>query len=397
MTYNLAKVLLGVVVSAAALFSLPALAQNAVPTVDISRDASRQVVVAAGTPDVYQGHPYLVQNPEDASLLLVWNINHGGYAGPIAKSADGGLNWERLDDRAPEGYKQHKNCPSVFRLVGADGNVWHWVFTSQPWIARIVSGDGGETWEEKEPLGFANVMAFSTIIPKHRDRQDGCYLGFFHRRRAEDGKVLNEEPPVKGRLEVVVSETTDAGFTWSEPRLIGTTPGRDLCEPFAFWAPEENEICCVMRDNTHKDLSFVMYSADNGDSWSEPQKTSWELTGDRHIGVYVGKDRLFFAFRDQAPGSETFGHFVGWVGTYGDIKEGRPGDYRVKLLHSYAQPRPHDCGYPGVALMPDGTVVALTYIKYKDDENKHSIVATRFSIEQLDKLADEMKAGTSSK
>lgn len=378
-----------IVFTAVGLTPLSAMSQNAVPTIDISQDHYRQTIVAAGTPDVYQGHPYLSQNPEDSSLLLVWNINHGGYAGPIAKSFDGGLSWTRLDANAPEGFSSHKNCPSIYRLVDANGKAWNWVFTSQPWLARIVSGDEGETWEEKEPLGFANVMAFSSIIPKHRNCSDGCYLGFFHRRRAENGDILNEEPPVKGRLEVVVSETNDAGFTWSEPRLIGAVTGRDLCEPFAFWAPSDNEICCVMRDNTHQDRSFVMYSVDDGETWSEPNKTSWELTGDRHIGVCLEDGRFFFAFRDQAVGSETNGHFVGWVGSYNDIKEGLPGDYRVKLLHSYAKPRPHDCGYPGIAINPDGSIVALTYIKYKDDDNQHSIIATRFRIAELDELASK--------
>ncbi|MBQ9872931.1 MAG: exo-alpha-sialidase [Thermoguttaceae bacterium] len=379
-----------IVVFAALVFASVARAQNAVPTLDISQDEARQTVIAAGTPEVYQGHPYLVKNPDD-SLLVVWCVNHGGAAGPIAKSVDGGLTWTRLDENAPPEYRTHINCPSVYRLVDANGKAWHWVFTSQPWLARIVSGDGGETWEEKAPLGFANVMAFSSIVPKNPGVQDGKYLGFYHRRRAADGTLLNKEPPQKGRLEVAISETSDAGFTWSEPRTIADMEGKDLCEPFAFWSPTNDEICCLLRENTHKGRSMVTYSRDRGETWSEPRDVSWELTGDRHIGAYVGDGRLFIAFRDQAIDSETRGHFVGWVGTYDDIKNGRPGDYRVKLLHSYAKPWAGDCGYPGVAVLKDGTVVALTYVKYRDDENKHSIVATRFKIEELDQMAERAK------
>lgn len=365
-------------------------AQNSVPTIDISQDETRHVVIAAGTKDTYQGHPYLVQNPDD-SLIVVWCINHGGHAGPIAKSIDGGLNWIRLDENAPKGYQEHINCPSIYRLVDSNGKAWHWVFTSQPFIARIVSGDGGNRWEEKEPLGFANVMAFSSIVPKNPGVQDGKYIGFYHRRRALDGTLFNKEPPQAGRLEVAVSETDDAGFTWSEPRTIADVPEKDLCEPFAFWSPDKSEICCLLRENSHKGRSMVMFSQDQGASWTEPKDTSWELTGDRHIGVFVGPNRLFIAFRDQALDSETKGHFLGWVGTYDDIKNSKPGDYRVKLLHSYAKPWTGDCGYPGVALLQDGTIIALTYVKYKDDENKHSIVATRFTIEELDRLAEQVK------
>ena len=361
-------------------------AQNAVPTLDISQDEARRVVIAQGTPDVYQGHPTLVQKPDD-SLLVVWTINHGGAAGPMATSVDGGTTWKRIDDAAPEGYKKHTNCPSVYRLVDAAGVARLWVFSSQPWLARIMSEDDGETWVEKEPLGFANVMAFSSIIPKNPGVQDGKYLGFYHRRRAADGTLLNLEPPVAGRLEVALSETTDGGLTWSEPRTIADLPGKDLCEPCAFWSPDKKEICCLMRENTHKGRSMTTLSQDGGATWSTPQDTSWELTGDRHVGVYVDKDRLFFAFRDQALGSETRGDFVGWVGTYDDVKNARPGDYRVLLLRSYAKPWKGDCGYPGVALLRDGAIFAVTYIKYKDDENKNSVVGTRFTLSELDAMA----------
>lgn len=362
-------------------------AQDFVPTLDISQDFSRHIIVASGTTEIYQGHPFLVQNPDD-SLLTVWCENHGGNAGPIAESHDGGLSWTRLDDNMPKDYRNHINCPSIFRLVDANGKVWHWIFTSQPFIARLVSEDGGQTWKEMNPLGFSNVMAFSSIIQKNPGIQDGKYIGFYHRRRASNGTLLNKEPPQQGCLEVVLTETDDAGFSWSQPRTIARVQDRDLCEPFAFWSPDKSEICCLMRDNTHASRSMTSYSQDNGKTWTPPGDSSWELTGDRHMGGYVSEGRLLIAFRDQAIESRTKGHFVAWVGSYDDIKESKPGDYRVKLLHSYAKPWVGDCGYPGIAFLKDDTVLALTYIKYKDDNNKHSIVGTRFTISELDRLAN---------
>lgn len=221
------------VVAFGALFLSTAFAQNAVPTLDLSQDVERQTVIAAGTPDVYQGHPYSVRTP-DGAIFVVWSVNHGGPAGPIAKSVDGGKTWTRLDEKAPEGYKNHINRPSIYRLVDADGKGRLWVFTSQPWIARIVSDDDGETWTEKEPLGFANVMAFSSIISKNPGVQDGKYLGFYHRRRALDGRLLNKEPPEAGRLEVAISETDDGGFTWSEPRTIADVDGKTFANRSRF-------------------------------------------------------------------------------------------------------------------------------------------------------------------
>ena len=104
------------------------------------------------------------------------------------------------------------------------------------------------------------------------------------------------------------------------------------------------------------------------------------------MGVYADDGRLIIAFRDKAIGATTYNHFVAWVGTYDDIKAGREGQYRIKLLHSHAG---GDCGYPGMERLPDGTIVATTYIKYRPGKEKHSVVSTRFKLEETDKLLGE--------
>jgi hypothetical protein len=89
-------------------------------------------------------------------------------------------------------------------------------------------------------------------------------------------------------------------------------------------------------------------------------------------------------FRDRARNGPTYGHFVGWVGTYDDIRQGRPGQYRIKLLHSHAGA---DCGYSGLECLPGGTLVATTYIKYRPGPKKHSIVSLRFKLAEIDAKA----------
>lgn len=67
-------------------------------------------------------------------------------------------------------------------------------------------------------------------------------------------------------------------------------------------------------------------------------------------------------------------------------------EYRVKLLHNFPGGLGKwDCGYAGFDLLPDGTFVATTYLKYSDGPELHSIVSTRFRMEELDALlgADE--------
>ena len=36
--------------------------------------------------------------------------------------------------------------------------------------------------------------------------------------------------------------------------------------------------------------------------------------------------------------------------------------------------------------LPDGTIIATTYLKYKPDNNKHSVVSVRFSIKETDEM-----------
>jgi hypothetical protein len=146
-------------------------------------------------------------------------------------------------------------------------------------------------------------------------------------------------------------------------------------------SPDGNQILSLMRDNKHQGNSLMMVTNYEGQTWSTPVDTCWGLSGDRHMPAYAPDGRLAVAFRDQAPASPTRGHFVAWVGTYEDAVSARPGQYRVKLLHSHAG---GDCGYPGVEVLPDGTLVATTYIKYRADANKHSVVSVRFKLEETD-------------
>jgi len=341
--------------------------EDNLPVIDISTQTHRHVIVAPGTEDVYQGHPTTLLMPDDKTMFAVWCVGHGGPAGPMARSDDGGRTWTRLDDRLPEGFKKHVNCPSIYRMLDRAGKERLWVFSAWPDMPRIVSEDGGETWREMEPLGLRCVMTFSSAIRC----KDGDYLGFYHRRY---GKTL----------QVFQTKTKDGGLTWLEPELIADVEGKQPCEPFVFRSPDGNEFCCLMRENVHKGRSLVMFSRDEGKTWSKPIDTPWGLTGDRHYGVYTKDGRWVIAFRDRAQNSSTSGHFVAWVGTYEDIKHGRPGQYRIKLLHSYAGA---DCGYPGMEILPDGTIIATTYIKYRPGKEKHSVVSTRFKIEDIDAIA----------
>ena len=100
----------------------------------------------------------------------------------------------------------------------------------------------------------------------------------------------------------------------------------------------------LLRENSRKLNSFVIFSDDEGETWTEPRELPGALTGDRHVGKYAPDGRLFVSFRDTTLESPTKGDWVGWVGTYDDIVQGREGQYRVRLMDNT---KGADCAYPG--------------------------------------------------
>ncbi|MDR0338492.1 MAG: exo-alpha-sialidase, partial [Planctomycetaceae bacterium] len=50
------------------------------PLIDISDEVERHVVIAAGTPEIYQGHPTSLLMPDGQTIFVVWSVNHGGPA-----------------------------------------------------------------------------------------------------------------------------------------------------------------------------------------------------------------------------------------------------------------------------------------------------------------------------
>lgn len=347
--------------------------RDELPIADISREARRQVVIAAGTKEIYQGHPTTLLMPDNRTMFAVWCLEHGGHAGPMARSDDAGLTWTRLDGALPKGFSAHRNCPSLFRIVDAAGKERLWVFTSSRGIDRLMSEDGGKTWKEMAPLGFKCGMPFTGMVRL----RDGSTAAF--------GQMRVDDK----RQGVVLSVSADGGLSWSRPRVIAEKSGKDLCEPFVLRSPDGAELCCLMRENFHQGRSMMCFSRDEGATWTAPEDTAWGLTGDRHEGVQVPDGRWVIAFRDRAIASSTYGQFVAWVGTYDDIRNAAPGQFRIKLLHHFGSPRDGygwahtDTGYPGMEVLPDGTIVATTYTKHWDDDRRHSVVSTRFKLDEL--------------
>ena len=227
--------------------------------------------------------------------------------------------------------------------------------------------------------GLEHLAFLFQEIEAHADRIKDLprltYAAWFH----DDGRFLHAKKGVS-RFDVFQTLSSDGGLTWSQPVAIAHRPDVHLCEPGVVRSPDGKTIALLMRENSRRRNSFVIFSRDEGSSWSTPKELPAALTGDRHTAIYTPDGRLFISFRDTTRESATKGDWVGWVGTWQDIVDGKEGQYRVRLMDNHVR---GDCAYPAVLQQKDGTIIAITYGHWTRDESPW-IACRRFTISELD-------------
>ncbi|HPA19255.1 MAG TPA: sialidase family protein [Verrucomicrobiae bacterium] len=359
-----------------------------IPIVDISGDGGRQIIVdrEAGQ---YLGHPTTVLLEDNATILVVYPKGHGRGAIVYKRSTDAGKTWsERLP--TPKSWETSLEVPTLHRVVDASGKRRIIMFSGLFPIRMAVTEDDGANWSELKPIGdFGGVVAMASVIAL---KSPGHYLAFFHddgrfirggegRLEAKRGDGGHTSPMAKAwRFWVYTTLSKDGGLSWSVPVPIAMLPDANLCEPGALRSPDGKQIAVLLRENSRRRNSFVIFSDDEGLTWTEPRELPAALTGDRHVAKYAPDGRLFVSFRDTTHVSPTKGDWVGWVGTYDDIARGREGQYRVRIMDNT---KGADCTYPGVEVLPDGTFVTTTYGHWTQGEQPY-IVSVRFKLEELD-------------
>jgi N-acetylneuraminic acid mutarotase len=357
---------------------------------DLAGDAARQVVVDR-EPGQYLGHPTTVLLEDGSTVLCVYPRGHGRGAICLKRSTDGGRTWsERLP--VPENWATSKETPTIHRVVDAAGRKRLILFSGLNPARLAVSEDDGATWSDLAPLGdWGGIVVMGSVVPLRTGtggRHAGEYLAVFH----DDGRFITPdakaEKPV--RFTLYATRSTDGGLHWSEPRAIQSSTEVHLCEPGVIRSPDGRRLAMLLRENARRKNSHVMFSDDEGATWTEPRELPRSLTGDRHVGAYAPDGRLFVSFRDTAKESPTAGDWVAWVGTWDDIEQGRDGQYRVRLMDNM---HAWDCAYPGVEVLPDGTILTTTYGHWVKGEPPF-IVAIRLTLAELDRLAaDEPTTG----
>ncbi len=352
-------------------------------TIDLNDQLYRQVVIDHESGQ-YLGHPTTCLLEDGKTILCVYPKGHGRGAIVYKRSTDGGLTWsDRLP--TPESWATSKEVPTLHRVVGADGRK-RIIMWSGLYPARLaVTDDDGAVWSELKPVGDWGGIVVMGFVEALQTGQ-GHYLAMFH----DDGRFFQSKPIQNDVVTFNLYKTVsrDGGLTWSFPESVFRSAEVHLCEPGCIRSPDGKTLAVLLRENARRKNSHVIFSEDEGKTWSEPRELPLSLTGDRHTGKYGADGRLFISFRCRSPqqsaeGRPFEGDWVGWVGTWDDIVNGRDGQYSVRLKDNT---KGYDTTYPGVEVLPDDTFVVTTYGHWSQGESPY-ILSVRFKLSELDAMA----------
>jgi hypothetical protein len=257
---------------------------------DISTETNRHVIVAQGTPEVYHAHPTTTLLADNKTMFCVWNIGHGGHAGPMARSDDGGLTWLRLDDALPPNYVNFRNCPSIYRLTDPQGKERLWVFAASTqvqeprefaerlrgWMPRIVS-EVAPRLAQFEALLDAIVRGYNAVEWRPYHYSTALY--------SDDGGAVwqTSKPfPVLGTGEAALAELSDGSILYNS------------------------------REHMSRGNRFLAHSDDGGDLWIGAYRspdlpdgargTSYGLMGGMIRLPVAGHDILLYSNMDTDAG-----------------------------------------------------------------------------------------------
>ena len=350
-----------------------------IPTIDLSKQAHRQIVVDREKGQ-YLGHPTTVLLEDKKTMLIVYPKGHGRGGIVYKRSNDGGLTWSSRIP-TPKSWSTSKEVPTLHRVIDASGQK-RLIMWSGLYPARLaISENDGDSWSELKPAGdWGGIVVMGCLEPLKTGK--GNYMAMFHDDgRFFKGAMKRESNPV---FTLFKTFSKDGGLTWSYPEALFARSDVHLCEPGIIRSPDGKQLCVLLRENARRRNSFVIFSNDEGENWTNPRELPASLTGDRHTGRYSKDGRLFISFRDRTHDTRTFGDWVAWVGTYSDIVNGREGQYRVRLMDNH---KSADCAYPPVEILPDDTIVTTTYGHWTKGESPY-IVSVRLKLSELDAMAE---------
>jgi hypothetical protein len=368
------------------------LREISIPIIDISDQTERHVIIAQGTETAWQGHPTTLLMPDGKTIYCVWqgrrnsSKEHGAPAGYLKRSDDGGHTWSDYIQLPANWLETGRGHPTIHRLVDAYGVARLIVFcrdNDRTTFLQAMSLDEGKTWTEMCPIGLMDpdgdpIVGWTapiSILEAAGPNGENKHLMWYERSR--------NGSPSPGTI--WQSASYDGGLTWGESKVVVEKEGAS--EPGAIRSPDGKQLLLLIREQNRRLNSLFTVSGDEGKTWSEPRQLPLALSGDRHLARYAPDGRLVILFRPYPPASSASlqvfqeNYFTAWVGRYEDIICGREGQYLVRLIRSHQGP---DHTYPGLEILPDGSFVATTYIKYTPGPEMHSVVCVHFHLDEIE-------------
>ncbi len=384
-------------------------------------DSPTYKVTAHNKKQYYLGHPDNVLL-DNGDILTAYPIGHGKGTTLLARSKDDGVTWNKITG-LPETFNSTEETPTIYKLdfVGDKAGEQKLVLASaRPgWgkydgegfdVSVSTSGttvDGqfqcdGATWSSHKNY-FSDHAEAGFVAPNNTFKAIVAMASLTQLKDA-DGNLTNSWMGIFHDYDFHVyksiltfNEDADGNdqMNWSYPKEIMEEKYYEqyekkyqLCEPEVVRSPEGNEIAMIFRANTRTSNSFVIFSTDEGATWTEPKQLAYELTGERHKAEYdptTGKLVITYRSINWKIGQE---HKVNewysrgwltWVGDYSDLKKGLDGkgDYVVKMAHTYSgkQTAPEefacdDTGYAGLTIDSSGLIVSTSYGRFSPYNDK---------------------------
>ena len=403
----------------------------------------------------YVAHPDSVLL-DNGDIITAFSLGHGKGGTAMRISHDKGLSWEVMD--LPDSFANNQETPTIYKLDFTDGSQKLVLISGRPswptegnlgegWDASVSTsldpdgGCDGLVWSEMENFygpnadraeyvreagaeKFDAVVAMSALVQlKENGEFVDKWMGLYHDDRTftvyktiltfnEEGQMEWSEP-----VRLLGQNGEWRSYEQGQVIIIGTQmimikEGNCFCETEIIRSPDGNELAALFRVNSKNNYSFVSFSTDEGETWSEPQTMSQELTGERHKAEYdpvTGK--LVITMRSihhpQVPDGKQPDNdwvsrgWVAWIGDYEDLKRGADGkgDMLVKLANTYNSGVSEitefcnaDTGYAGLVVYPDGTFVTTGYGYFSPaDDPEHGgqsyIISKQFKVQDLASLA----------
>lgn len=341
--------------------------------------------------DGYLGHPdsVLLKN---GAILTAYPAGHGKGAVLMSESTDGGNSYFKKDN-LPKSFEDSRETPTIYRLNFKNGSTKLVLFSACPkWGAEKTTGgfnvsfsnNEGENWSEfklfypkDEKNGVVPIVAMSSLV---RLKENGEFvdkwMGLFHDKKFHNYKTILSFDEDENAV-FSVPEMYFSAFRKAEKKT-------QMCEVLLIRNDngKGDKLMIITRSNSKKCNSLISVSTDEGKTWSQPKEAPSAINGERHKAVYANDGRLFITFRSIERDKEKLSKYkeknrkynwysegwIAWVGTFEDLENGRQGQYRIKIAHTYLsyQSKPEvtangDTAYCGNVVLPDGTIVTCSY------------------------------------